>query len=269
MLKKPRVVIIHPIASARSELNRLAGSDYRSFEAESAKTGLELAAAKQADLVLINYRLPDMDVDTAVQALMAGARGTAPAIVVLLDPEDAAAGQGVLRAGVQQYMVNEALTPRLVRHALRGALHVIQLERALFQREAALREREAQLRETQAQLIATVEERSSELRRVADALVDVSAGRVEAAREIGSELGSRIATLVGNLDRLKAEAQHAAAPAPLSGSTAPEFAPTAPAPASSSLPPSAAPPSSSPASATAREEPPERSAERVETPVRG
>src|SRR3978361_880904 len=117
MLKKPRLIVVHPIPAARAELPRLAGSDYRCFEADSAKAGLELAASKQPDLALISYRLPDMDVDTAVQALMAGARGTAPAIVVLLDPEDAAAGQGVLRAGVQQYMVNEALTPRLVRHA--------------------------------------------------------------------------------------------------------------------------------------------------------
>src|SRR4051812_11324502 len=162
MLKKPRLIIVHPIAEARAELTRLAGSDYRTFEADTGKAGLELAASKQPDLALINYRLPDMDVDTAVQALMAGARGTAPPIVVLLDPADAAAGQGVLRAGVQQYMVNEALTARLVRHALRGALHVIQLERTLYQREAALREREAQLKAAQAQLIATVEERSSE-----------------------------------------------------------------------------------------------------------
>ena len=104
-----------------------------------------------------------------------------------------------------------------MRHALRGALHVIQLERTLFQREAALREREAQLREAQAQLIATVEERSSELRRVANALVDVSAGKVDLAREIGSELGSRIATLGVDLDRLKADANQ-----PSSASGAPE-----------------------------------------------
>jgi CheY-like chemotaxis protein len=211
MLRKPRLLLVHPLSDARAALIRLAGPEYRSFQADSGNTAFGAAARKAPDVVLLNYRLPDMDVDTAVQAFLAGGPRSAPAIVVLLDPADATAGQDILRSGVQQYLVNEGLTPRLVRHALRGVLHVVRLERTLAEREAALREREAQLQEANRRLIATVEERSTELRRVADALRQVAPEQASVlARDLHSELGSRAASLDHDLDRLKAVVRQAA-----------------------------------------------------------
>lgn len=205
MLRKPRLLLVHPLSDARTALIRLAGSEYRSFQADSGNNALGAAARKAPDVVLLNYRLPDMDVDTAVQAFLAGGPRSAPAVVVLLDPADASAGQDILRGGVQQYLVNEGLTQRLVRHALRGALHVVKLERTVAEREAALKEREAQLHEANTRLIATVEERSTELRRVAAALREVAPEHASGlARDLHSELGSRAASLDHDLDRLKA-----------------------------------------------------------------
>jgi signal transduction histidine kinase len=121
-----RVVLIEDdpddFALVRKELGPRGDNPFQ-FELEGARTlkaGLELLAAKQAHVVLLDLFLPDcrgLDTYLAIQK-----RHPNLPVVVLTGLSDEAMALSAIRAGAQDYLVKGTLTATLLQRALRYAV---------------------------------------------------------------------------------------------------------------------------------------------------
>ena len=146
-----RVVVIDDSADDRAEVRRLLlrGSDRRySFsEAETGTAGvaLVLAASALPDCVLLDYNLPDLDALEVLTAL-AGADGLPVCpVVVLTGGAGPEARRSVLRAGAQDYVGKDWLTPPGLTWVVENAIERLAMARQLLLRDEALRRNEKAL----------------------------------------------------------------------------------------------------------------------------
>ena len=146
-----RVVVIDDSADDRAEVRRLLlrGSDRRySFsEAETGTAGvaLVLAAPSLPDCVLLDYNLPDLDA-LEVLAALAGADGLPVCpVVVLTGGAGPEARRSVLRAGAQDYVGKDWLTPPGLTWVVENAIERLAMARQLLLRDEALRRNEKAL----------------------------------------------------------------------------------------------------------------------------
>jgi signal transduction histidine kinase len=145
------VVIIDDSPEDRAEIRRLLfrGADRRySFsEAETGAAGVTavLTGPDLPDCVVLDFNLPDMDA-LEVLAQLAGTDGlpTCP-VVVLTGGVAQETGRTVLRAGAQDYIAKDGLTPLALTRTIENAIERLAMTRELFVRNAALLNSERKL----------------------------------------------------------------------------------------------------------------------------
>ena len=146
-----RVLVIDDSAEDRAEVRRLLlrGSDrrYTFAEAETGATGVAavFAVGELPDCVLLDYNLPDMDAPEVLAAL-AGADGLPVCpVVVLTGGAGPESGRLVLRAGAQDYIGKDWLTPPGLTRAVENAVERLAVAREMLVRDAALRRSQREL----------------------------------------------------------------------------------------------------------------------------
>jgi PAS domain S-box-containing protein len=147
-----RVVVVDDNPEDRVEIRRLLlrGSDrrYTFAEAETGGAGIQLcrSAANPPDCLLLDYNLPDMDA-TEVLAALTGPDGLPNCPVVVLTGGAASeAGRAVLRAGAQDYIGKDWLTPEALTRVCENAIERWAMTWDLRDRENRLRASEMRLR---------------------------------------------------------------------------------------------------------------------------
>ncbi len=107
---------------------------YTILEATSGQQGLALWQQYYPDVVLLDYRLPDLDGLTILSMLKAAdPQRCLPVIVVTGAGNEAIAVQAI-KAGAQDYLVKGQITPAGLHLAIRGAIEAVQLRTQLQQR---------------------------------------------------------------------------------------------------------------------------------------
>ena len=147
------VVIIDDSIDDRAEVRRLllrgAERRYAFSEAQTGAQGIEavLACTPMPDCVVLDFNLPDMDA-LEVLSRLAGRDGLPVCpIVVLTGGNVFEAGRMVLRAGAQDYIAKDGLTPLALTRIVENAKERLTMARELLARNAALQRTEKQLSE--------------------------------------------------------------------------------------------------------------------------
>ncbi|MBC8090726.1 MAG: PAS domain-containing protein, partial [Pseudonocardia sp.] len=120
-----RVVIVDDSPDERAQARRLllkgSGRRYQFVEAETAAAGLRAALGEPPDCLLLDYYLPDLDAPD-VLASLAGPDGlTVCPVVVITGRAGAQLGPAVLRAGAQDYIGKDWVTPEGLTRAVENA----------------------------------------------------------------------------------------------------------------------------------------------------
>lgn len=105
---------------------------YTILEAELGRQGLELWHQKQPDVVLLDYRLPDLD-GLEFLAKLQTQQSFLPILVVTGQGNEAIAVQAI-KAGAQDYLVKGQISPESLQVAVNGAIEAVQLRSQLQQR---------------------------------------------------------------------------------------------------------------------------------------
>ncbi|RCJ41375.1 histidine kinase [Nostoc punctiforme NIES-2108] len=109
-------------------------SSYIILEATLGQQGLELWQQHQPDAVLLDYRLPDMDgLEFLAQLQPSSQQPCLPVIVVTGQGNEAIAVKAI-KAGAQDYIVKEQITPEGLQIAVNGAIETVRLRTQLQQR---------------------------------------------------------------------------------------------------------------------------------------
>jgi len=148
------VVIIDDSPDDRAEIRRLLlrGSMERRYLFAEAQTGgagvaAVLAGPAMPDCVVLDFNLPDMDA-LDVLAALAGPDGLPVCpVVVLTGGSGPEVGRLVLRAGAQDYIAKDGLTPLALTRIVENAIERLAMARELFGRNAALTRSEKALSE--------------------------------------------------------------------------------------------------------------------------
>ncbi|WP_448269689.1 PAS domain-containing protein [Nostoc sp. DSM 114159] len=107
---------------------------YTILEATLGQQGLELWQQHQPDVVLLDYRLPDLDgLEFLAQLQPSTQQPCLPVIVVTGQGNEAIAVKAI-KAGAQDYLVKEQITPEGLQIAVNGAIETVQLRTQLQQR---------------------------------------------------------------------------------------------------------------------------------------
>ncbi|MEH2168284.1 MAG: response regulator [Nostoc sp.] len=107
---------------------------YTFLEATLGQQGLELWQQHQPDAVLVDYRLPDLDgLDFIAQLQPSMQQPCLPVIVVTGQGNEAIAVKAI-KAGAQDYLVKEQITPEKLQTAVNGAIETVRLHTQLQQR---------------------------------------------------------------------------------------------------------------------------------------
>ncbi|MEH1872781.1 PAS domain-containing protein [Nostoc sp.] len=107
---------------------------YTILEATLGVQALELWQRHQPDAVLLNYRLPDLDgLEFLAQLQLMAPQPCLPVIVVTAEGNEAIALQAI-KAGAQNYLVKEQITPEGLQIAVNGAIETVRLHTQLQQR---------------------------------------------------------------------------------------------------------------------------------------
>jgi PAS domain S-box-containing protein len=105
--------------------------DYTIVEASLGEEGLNLWREHQPDAVLLDYRLPDMDGLEFLAALQT--QQPLPIVMITGVGNEAIAVQSI-KAGAQDYLVKEQITPESLQLALDAAIDAVQLRTQLQER---------------------------------------------------------------------------------------------------------------------------------------
>ncbi|MBD2770585.1 PAS domain-containing protein, partial [Iningainema tapete] len=104
---------------------------YNILVAELGRVGLELWRAYQPDIVLLDYRLPDLDgVEFLSQLQTMMSQSFLPVIVVTGLGNEESAVQA-MQAGAQNYLVKGKITPEELRQTVNGAIEKLELRNQL------------------------------------------------------------------------------------------------------------------------------------------
>lgn len=107
---------------------------YTILEATLGQQGLELWQQHQPDAVLVDYQLPDLDgLEFLAQLQLLSQQPCLPVIVVTGQGNEAIAVK-TMKAGAQDYIVKEQITPEGLQIAVNGAIETVQLRTQLQQR---------------------------------------------------------------------------------------------------------------------------------------
>lgn len=139
------VVIIDDSPDDRDEIRRLLlrGSMERRYDFTEAQTGATGIVAVRAgvampDCVILDVNLPDMDALDVLSALAGGDGLPVCPVVVLTGGSRPEVGRLVLRAGAQDYIAKDGLTPLALTRFVENAIERLAMARELFGRNAAL-----------------------------------------------------------------------------------------------------------------------------------
>lgn len=139
-----RIAIIDDSPDDRGEVRRLLlrGSDrqYKFVEAETAATGVLAVLKGEAlpDCVILDFNLPDMEVQEVLQALAGADHLPVCPVVVLTGGAAPEAGRLVLRAGAQDYIAKEGLTALALTRIIENAIERLSMARELLAQNATL-----------------------------------------------------------------------------------------------------------------------------------
>ncbi|MBN3944459.1 response regulator [Nostoc sp. NMS9] len=139
MSQRSRIVLIVDDSPEDRELYRRCllrdrEYSYTLLEATLGRQGLELWQQHQPDVVLLDYRLPDVDgLEFIAQLQSLSQQPCLPVIVVTGQGNEAIAVQA-MKAGAQDYLVKEQITPEGLQIAVNGAIATVQLRTQLQQR---------------------------------------------------------------------------------------------------------------------------------------
>ncbi|MBC7501111.1 MAG: response regulator, partial [Herminiimonas sp.] len=150
--KSKHILIVDDNPDDLADMRRmlLLGSEVQ-FRFTQAGLGMTLidmlgnGAHAMPDCLLLDYYLPDMDAPEAIAALQGTDGMSVCPIVVLTGAEGAHLGKLVLRAGAQDFIGKESLTPIGLVRAVENAIERWTMVRELMQRERMLTAREREL----------------------------------------------------------------------------------------------------------------------------
>jgi PAS domain S-box-containing protein len=118
----------------RRYLQRDSNYSYTFLEASLGRQGLELWQQQRPDLVLLDYRLPDLDgLEFLAQLPSLTPQPCLPVIVMTGQGNETIAVQS-MKAGAQDYLIKEQITPEVVYLAVSGAIETVRLRTELQQR---------------------------------------------------------------------------------------------------------------------------------------
>ncbi|MEB3182394.1 MAG: response regulator [Nostocaceae cyanobacterium] len=105
--------------------------DYTILFASQGQEGLELWQQHQPDVVLLDYRLPDLDGLECLAAIQTqGQLSPLPVIMVTGEGNETIAVQAI-KAGAQDYLVKGKITPESLRLAVNGTIKAVELQTQL------------------------------------------------------------------------------------------------------------------------------------------
>jgi PAS domain S-box-containing protein len=107
---------------------------YTILEATLGEEGLELWYEHQPDAVLLDYRLPDLDGLEFLAQLQSSLQQPCLPIIVVTGQGNEAIAVQALKAGAQDYLVKEQITPEGLQIAINGAIETVRLRTQLQQR---------------------------------------------------------------------------------------------------------------------------------------
>jgi PAS domain S-box-containing protein len=139
MNQKTRSVLIVDDSSADSELYRryLLGNgdyDYAILEAKSGQEGLALWQQHHPNVVLLDYRLPDLDGLEFLAELRNWERSPLLPVIMVTGQGNEAIAVQAMKAGAQNYLVKGQITPERLQLAVDGAIAMVDLHNQLEQR---------------------------------------------------------------------------------------------------------------------------------------
>ncbi|MCU0544421.1 MAG: response regulator [Oscillatoriaceae cyanobacterium Prado104] len=107
---------------------------YTILEAELGRVGLQMWQQHQPDAVLLDYRLPDLDGLAFLAKLPSSTPQPCWPIVVVTGQGNEAVAAAAIKAGAQDYLVKEQITPEGLHLAVNGAIETARLHAQLQQR---------------------------------------------------------------------------------------------------------------------------------------
>jgi signal transduction histidine kinase len=166
MPQTPRILIVDDSPEDREHYRRMLSQDpehaYQFLEAEMGEEGLEMALAGEADCLLLDYRLPDVDGLEFLTRLRAHRR--VPVIVLTGQGNEAVAVEA-MKGGAQDYLLKGAVTRQALQSAVRNAIERVTLQREVDERTAELARANEALQKMYGELETLVHQRTAELSR--------------------------------------------------------------------------------------------------------
>ncbi|MEH2039120.1 PAS domain-containing protein [Nostoc sp.] len=107
---------------------------YTILEATLGQLGLELWQQHQPDAVLLDYRLPDMDGLEFLAKLQPSMQQPCLPVIVVTGQGNEAIAVKAMKAGAQDYIIKEQITPEGLQIAVNGAIETVRLRTQLQQR---------------------------------------------------------------------------------------------------------------------------------------
>ncbi|MEH1817650.1 MAG: PAS domain S-box protein [Nostoc sp.] len=140
---------------------------YDIYEFESGEKALQGCQEKIPDVILLDYRLPDIDGLEFINQLQRQTQGSQISVIMLTGQGDETIAVQAIKNGAQDYLVKGKLTPDNLRRAVHGAIEQMQLMRQLKQQHEQHAIQQAQLYQNlqtlNTELEAKVQERTAKL----------------------------------------------------------------------------------------------------------
>ncbi|WP_414516977.1 PAS domain S-box protein [Nostoc sp. PCC 9305] len=108
---------------------------YDIYEFESGNKALQACQAKIPDVILLDYRLPDLDGLEFLTQLQRQTSNSQISVIILTGQGDETIAVQAIKSGAQDYLVKGKLTSDNLRRAVHGAIEQMQLMRQLKQQQ--------------------------------------------------------------------------------------------------------------------------------------
>jgi signal transduction histidine kinase len=183
-----RILVVDDTPEDRELYRRFLRTDpdhqYELIETESGADGISLSRTDGPDCILLDYRLPDVDGLSFLNALDGGSDGIAAPVIVLTGHGSESVAVEAMKNGAQDYLLKSTITPSGLVRAVENAIEKVTLVRRMrrqtqeladkngeLEREVAQRKRAEQaLQRTYDELEQLVTARTAELSRANEEL---------------------------------------------------------------------------------------------------